>query len=69
MEFNDLGRLTTGDGIAIRPSLTYREATPGRLFRNYRFMVKNQNTEWNLAGEHQQTTGRNPLRDGRRDRE
>ena len=54
VEFNDIGRLTTGDAVAIRPWLTYREATPGRHFRSYQFRV-NQSTEWNLAGKHQQT--------------
>ncbi len=54
VEFNDLGRITTGDGVALRPSLTYREATPGRVFRNYRLSL-NPNTEWNLAWERQQT--------------
>jgi hypothetical protein len=52
-EFNDLGRLVTGDGIQLRPSLTYRESTPGRWFRNYRFDL-NQTAEWNFAYEMQQ---------------
>jgi hypothetical protein len=54
-EFNDVGRLVTGDGLQLRPSLTYRESTPGRWFRNYRLNV-NQTSEWNFANEHQQTT-------------
>ena len=54
-EFNDIGRITTADGVAWRPSLTYRESTPGRHLRSYRFTV-NQNSEWNLGWEHQQTT-------------
>jgi hypothetical protein len=53
-EFNDVGRLVSGDGLALRPSLTYRESTPGRWFRNYRFSL-NQASEWNFAYEHQQT--------------
>jgi hypothetical protein len=54
VEFNDLGRLTTGDGVALRPSLTYRESNPGRWFRNYRLSL-NPNAEWNFGWERQQT--------------
>lgn len=34
-EPNDLGRLSRADGIGGFGGLTYRETTPGRLFRNY----------------------------------
>jgi len=54
VEFNDLGRLGTGDGLALRPSLTYRESDPGRFFRNYRLSL-NPNAEWNFGWERQQT--------------
>ncbi|MBT6376464.1 MAG: carbohydrate binding family 9 domain-containing protein [Gemmatimonadales bacterium] len=53
-EFNNLGRLVTGDGLQLRPSITYRELTPGRLFRNYRFDFSDT-SEWNFAYEHQST--------------
>lgn len=53
-EFNDVGRLVSADGLALRPSLTYRESTPGRWLRNYRLSV-NQTYEWNFAYERQQT--------------
>lgn len=53
-EFNDVGRLVSGDGLALRPSLTYRESTPGRWFRSSRLSL-NQAYEWNFAYERQQT--------------
>ena len=35
VEFNDVGRLTTGDGLSTRQSLIYRETEPGRHLRGY----------------------------------
>ena len=39
---NDLGQLNSADGIEPRPSVTYRETRPGRLFRSYAITL-NQN--------------------------
>lgn len=50
VEFNDIGRLQGGDGIQARQSLTYRETTPGSIFRNYRFSVTKL-TEWTYGRE------------------
>ena len=52
--FNDLGRLSTGDGIMARGGLTYRETQPGVLLRGYRLRAS-QTSEWNYGGEHQFT--------------
>ena len=33
-ETNDIGRLTTGDGVLVNAELEYQETTPGRWFRD-----------------------------------
>ena len=50
VEFNDLGRLGAGDGIANRQSLTYRETAPSARLRSYRITV-GENHEWNFGGD------------------
>jgi hypothetical protein len=49
-ESNDIGRLTSADGINVNGLLQYRETTPGRFLRNYVFGLR-QNNEWNRAGQ------------------
>jgi hypothetical protein len=54
VEFNDLGRLTTGDGLQTRQSLTWRETEPGRLFRAWRVSASHS-SEWNFGWDRQYT--------------
>ena len=54
LEFNDIGRLGTGDGISTRQGVTYRETRPGDLFRDYRVTATHA-SEWNFEGLHQYT--------------
>jgi len=49
-ESNDIGRLTSADGINLNSELEYRETTPGRFLRNYSIELQ-QNNEWNRAGQ------------------
>ncbi len=51
-EINDIGRLSTADGLIAGGSLTYRETTPGRRFRSYS-LVLNGFGEWNYGGSRQ----------------
>jgi hypothetical protein len=55
VEFNDIGRLMAADGIALRPSLSYRETVPGGTFRNYQVTL-NAASDWDFGGE--RTIGR-----------
>jgi len=50
-EPNDLGRLSSTDGIGGYAGMTYRETTPGRLFRNWAIELMNAQ-EWNYGGTH-----------------
>jgi hypothetical protein len=51
-ETNDIGRLTSSDGIQVFGSLGYQETTPGRWLREYRFNGS-QTQEWNYGGDEQ----------------
>ena len=51
-ESNDIGRVSATDGRKINASLTYRETTPGRIFRNYSVGLA-QNNEWDYGGDRQ----------------
>src|SRR5688572_2493511 len=51
-ETNDLGRLTSADGITSSGEIEYRETVPGRWYRDYTFTVS-PNAEWNTAGDRQ----------------
>ena len=54
-EPNDIGRLSSGDGIIANTTLRYRETRPGRIFRNYSIGIS-QNNEWNFDGNRQNRT-------------
>ena len=47
-ETNDLGRLSSADGINADARLEYRETVPGRWWRNYAAWVGSEN-EWNYG--------------------
>ncbi|MGI9038156.1 MAG: DUF5916 domain-containing protein [Gemmatimonadota bacterium] len=49
LELNDLGRLSRADDIQSWAGLTYRETTPGSMFRNYSASVRAQ-SGWNFGG-------------------
>jgi hypothetical protein len=49
---NDVGRLSSGDGIIANGTLRFRETRPGRIFRNYSIGFT-QNNEWNFEGDRQ----------------
>jgi hypothetical protein len=51
-ETNDLGRLTSADGMATAAELEYQETAPGRWYRQYEISV-NQEARWNHGGERQ----------------
>ena len=51
-ETNDIGRLTTGDGIQLSGELEYQETTPGPWYREYAVTV-GQQQEWNFGGDRQ----------------
>jgi hypothetical protein len=53
LEVNELGQINSADGIEPRPSITYRETRPGRLFRSYSVTL-NQMNEWGFGGDRQQ---------------
>jgi hypothetical protein len=55
-ETNDLGRLSSADGINTDARLEYRETVPGRWLRNYTIWVGNEN-EWNYGGDRQNGSG------------
>ncbi|MEW5701011.1 MAG: DUF5916 domain-containing protein [Candidatus Zixiibacteriota bacterium] len=48
-ELNDAGVLRSADNIWSGAEVVYRETTPGRLWRSYRF-VFSPSTEWNFDG-------------------
>jgi hypothetical protein len=52
LELNDMGRISTADGLTGGASLTYREVRPGRWFYSYAASLST-NAEWNYAGERQ----------------
>ena len=47
---NDVGRLSSADGIIANGTLRFRETRPGRTFRNYSIGMT-QNNEWNFGGD------------------
>ncbi|MFW6039760.1 MAG: DUF5916 domain-containing protein, partial [Gemmatimonadota bacterium] len=49
LELNDIGRLNRADDLQSWAALTYRETTPGELFRNYSVRVGGQ-SGWNFGG-------------------
>ncbi|HTM04870.1 MAG TPA: DUF5916 domain-containing protein [Vicinamibacterales bacterium] len=51
-ETNDIGRLTSSDGLQVFGSLGYQETTPGRWLRDYRIDAS-QTEEWNYGGDEQ----------------
>jgi hypothetical protein len=51
-ESNDIGRLSSSDGIQAFGSLTYQETTPGAWLREYAFDV-GETQEWNYGGDEQ----------------
>ena len=51
-ETNDIGRLTTGDGVLLNGEVEYQETTPGAWYREYSFTL-GQEQEWNFGGDHQ----------------
>jgi hypothetical protein len=48
-ELNDIGRLSRADDLQSWGGLTYRETTPGKLFRNYNIRL-NGSSGWNFGG-------------------
>jgi hypothetical protein len=52
-ETNDIGRLTTGDGLVGQGEVEYQETVPGRWWRQYAFTLGTRN-EWNFGGDLQQ---------------
>ena len=51
-ETNDIANFNSADGIMPTASLTYRETTPGRVFRSYSVGL-NETLEWNFGGDRQ----------------
>jgi hypothetical protein len=51
-ETNDVANFNNADGIMPTGSITYRETTPGRIFRSYSVGM-NQTWEWNFGGDRQ----------------
>ena len=51
-ETNDIGRLTTGDGVQLSGDVEYQETTPGSWYREYAFSL-GQQQEWNFGGDRQ----------------
>ena len=51
-ETNDIGRLTTGDGVQVSGEVEYQETTPGRWYREFALTLAQQQ-EWNFGGDHQ----------------
>jgi len=48
-EANDIGRLSSADGIRLLSTLRYRETVPGNHLRNYSIGLTQEN-DWNRAG-------------------
>jgi hypothetical protein len=51
-ETNDIGRLTSGDGITFNSEIEYQETAPGSWYRDYSFTL-GQQQEWNYGGDRQ----------------
>ncbi|OGU30021.1 MAG: hypothetical protein A3K13_12000, partial [Gemmatimonadetes bacterium RIFCSPLOWO2_12_FULL_68_9] len=51
-ETNDIGRLTTGDGMQVNGELEYRQTVPTRWYRDYSLKVS-QGQAWNYGGDRQ----------------
>jgi hypothetical protein len=51
-EANDIGRLSSADGVRVLATVRYRETVPGKRFRNY-FIGVNHESDWNFAGNRQ----------------
>jgi len=51
-ETNDIGRLTSSDGVQVFGSIGYQETTPGRWLRDYEIDVA-ETEEWNYGGDEQ----------------
>jgi hypothetical protein len=51
-ETNDIGRLTSSDGIQVFGSVGYQETTPGRWLRDYTIDI-GETEEWNYGGDEQ----------------
>jgi hypothetical protein len=51
-ETNDLGRLTSSDGLNVNGSLEYQQTTPGRWYRSYAISA-GPDLEWNYGGDQQ----------------
>ena len=60
-ETNDIGRLTTADGLNSWLELEYRETQPGPILRDYSVTIGNNN-EWNYAGDRQRGSIESQLR-------
>jgi hypothetical protein len=60
-ETNDLGRLSTADGIEASAQVEYRETVPGRFWRRYTITAESAR-EWNYAGERQSESMQSDLR-------
>ena len=55
-ETNDLGQLSTSDGVRLDAQLEYRETVPGRWYREYSIEL-GQGQVWNFGGERQILAG------------
>ncbi|MDR0786682.1 MAG: carbohydrate binding family 9 domain-containing protein [Gemmatimonadota bacterium] len=51
-ETNEIAQLNGADGIQPGANITYRETTPGKIFRSYSLRVS-QGMEWNWGGDRQ----------------
>lgn len=51
-ETNDIGRLSSSDGIQVFGSVEYQETTPGPMLREYSIGVS-ETEEWNYGGDKQ----------------
>ena len=50
LEHNDIGRLTSADGMHMGGDMRYRETVPGKMLRSYWVGVR-QNNEWTFGHE------------------
>ena len=55
-ETNDIGQLSTSDGVRIDAQLEYRETVPGRWYREYSIEL-GQGQLWNYGGDRQVLAG------------
>jgi hypothetical protein len=51
-ETNDIANFNSADGIMPTGGITYRETTPGKIFRSYSVGLS-ETTEWNFGGDRQ----------------